>query len=85
MEERVDRLEARLGSQDALVRELRDAVTVTAELEARQSRALLDHAAWLEEHDRAMLEFRENGKILDRRIADLVSAFGEFIRRSENR
>ena len=99
MEERVDRLEARLGSQDALVRELRDAVTVTAELEARQSRALRDHTAWLEEHDLAMkahdasmkahdlamLEFRENGKILDRRIADLVSAFGEFIRRSENR
>jgi len=34
MEERVDRLEKSLGIQDEMVRELRDAVTVTAHLEA---------------------------------------------------
>ncbi len=37
LEERMGRLEKAWGSQDDAVRELRDAVTVTAQLEARQS------------------------------------------------
>lgn len=85
LDERVDRLEARLGSQDELVRELRDAVIVTARLEAQQSRvsrehteAIVAHQKWLQEHDAAM-------KVLDERIVDLVSGFGEFMRRTENR
>lgn len=83
IEERMDRLEAKLGSQDELVRELRDAVTVTAELEARQSKVLREHSHWLEEHDRAMKAHDMAMKVLDERIADLVSGFGEFIRRAE--
>jgi uncharacterized coiled-coil protein SlyX len=35
LEERMDRLEKAWGSQDDTVRELRDAVAVTAQLEAR--------------------------------------------------
>jgi len=81
IEERMTRLEAAFGPQSDLVRELRDAVTVTAELEARQGRVLKDHSAWLVEHDRAMKEHREEMKILDARIANLVSGMGEFMRR----
>ncbi len=87
IEERMDRLERSLGSQDALVRELRDAVTVTAALEARQARALKEHSEWLEahdkgmkEHDARMKEHDERMKMLDARIANLVSGIGEFMR-----
>ena len=81
----MDRLEAKLGSQDELVRELRDAVTVTAELEARQSKALREHSMWLEEHDRAMKDHNLAIEDLDTRIASLVSGFGEFLRRADTR
>lgn len=73
MEERVDRLEKSLGKNDELVRELRDAVTVTAHLEAAQGRLLKEHSKWLVEHNGAM-------KDLDERISRLVSGFGEFMR-----
>ena len=91
VEERMDRLEKRLGKNDELVMELRDAVTVTAQLEARQSKVLKQHSKWLAEHDVALKkhsteleadrkEHNSRMKELDRRIADLVSGFGEFIR-----
>jgi uncharacterized coiled-coil protein SlyX len=73
MEERVDRLEKSLGKNDELVRELRDAVTVTAHLEAAQGRLLKEHSKWLVEHKEAM-------KDLDERISRLVRGFGEFMR-----
>ncbi len=75
------KIEAAFGAQSDLVIQLRDAVTVTAEMEARQSRALKDHAVWLVEHDRAIQEHHENMKTLDGRIAALVSGMGEFMRR----
>jgi len=88
LEERMNKLEKALGSHDALVRELRDAVTVTAQLEARQGRVVKEHGEWLgalelwkEEHARNMKEHDEAMKVLDVRIANLVSGFGEFIRR----
>jgi uncharacterized coiled-coil protein SlyX len=91
IDERMDRLERALGSQDVLVRELRDAVTVTATLEARQARALREHGEWLESHDKAMKEhdarMREHDarmKTLDERIANLVSGIGEFMRRESS-
>jgi uncharacterized coiled-coil protein SlyX len=74
IEERMEKLEKALGSQDTLVRELRDAVTVTAQLEARQGRMLKEHGDWLISHQEAM-------KALDARIANLVSGIGEFMRR----
>ena len=88
LEERMTRLEAAFGPQSDLVRELRDAVTVTAELEARQGRVLKDHSAWLVDHDRSIKEHdewmrkhREEMKSLDARIGNLVSGMGEFMRR----
>ncbi len=95
IEERLGKLETAWGETDPIVRELRDAFTVMSGLEARQSRMLKDHAEWLaghdmamaelrrsgEKHDREMTEIRENGKKLDERIAALVSAIGEFMRR----
>jgi hypothetical protein len=83
IEERMDKIERVFGPQDEMVRELRDAVTVTAQMEARQSRAMRDHAAWLVAHDRGIQELREQGQALDRRISDLVSGIGEFMRRRE--
>jgi uncharacterized coiled-coil protein SlyX len=88
IEERMERLEKALGANDDLVRELRDAVTVTAQLEARQSNVVREHSDWLVAHDRAMREhderMREHDermKTLDQRISNLVSGFGEFMRR----
>ena len=77
----MEKLEKALGSQDTLVRELRDAVTVTAQLEARQGRVLKEHSDWLQSHDRAMKEHADQMKALDARIANLVSGVGEFMRR----
>ncbi len=59
IEDRVAGLEARLGKNDALVMQLRDAMTATAHMEARQSRALKEHAEWLVEHDKAIVESRQ--------------------------
>jgi uncharacterized coiled-coil protein SlyX len=49
IEERMGRLEKAWGSQDDTVRELRDALTVTAQFEARQGRVLKEHSVWLAE------------------------------------
>jgi uncharacterized coiled-coil protein SlyX len=83
IEERMDKIERAFGAQDEMVRELRDAVTVTAQMEAYHSRAMRDHAEWLVAHDRGIQEFREQGRALDRRIPDLGSAIGEFMRRRD--
>ena len=84
LDDRVASLEARLGANDELVKGLREAMTVPASMEARQSRALKDHSEWLSEHDAAIVaskrEFDERMKLLDERIANLVGGFGEFIR-----
>ena len=82
LEQRMDKIEKALGSDDTLVRELRDAVPVTAQLEARQGRLLKEHGDWLDSHDRAMKKHHERMKELDARIASLGSGFGEFIRRT---
>ena len=76
-------LEQRLGKNDELVRELRDAVYVTAELETTHSKRMKElaneaaaHADWLREHQQAMRD-------LDSRIVGLVSGFGGFISRPQ--
>jgi uncharacterized coiled-coil protein SlyX len=81
IEERMDRLEKAWGSQDDAVRGLRDAVSVTAQLEARQGRAIKEHGEWLVALERWKEEHKEAMKDLDVRIAILVSGFGEFMRR----
>jgi hypothetical protein len=88
LEERMDKIEKALGSEDDLVRELRGAVTVTAVLEAQQGRILKEHGEWLVSHDKDMKEHAarmkehdERMKLLDVRIANLVSGVGEFMRR----
>lgn len=83
MEERVDRLEAYFGSQDEMVRSLRDAVTVTAELEAAQSRRMKEHALELAAHADWLKRHESTMKEIDERIADLVSGFGEYLRREK--
>jgi len=81
LEERMQKMEAAFGTQSDLMRELRDAVTITAELEARQSRVLKEHTEWLVFHDKALREHDERMKTIDERIARLVSGVGEFMRR----
>ncbi len=73
LEERMTAMEEAYGTQSDLMRELRDAVTVTAQLEARQGKILTAHGEWLASHDEAM-------KSLDERIANLVSRMGAFMR-----
>jgi hypothetical protein len=81
LEERVTELEKLAGKHDTLLIQLRDAVTVTAELEARQGRVLKGqademaaHADWLRSHQAAMAD-------LDNRISGLVSGIGKLIER----
>jgi hypothetical protein len=81
IEERMQKIEAAFGAQSDLVRELRDAVTVTAVLEARQSRLQKEHGEWLASHEAAMKAHDARMEDLDQRIAGLVSGFGEFMRR----
>jgi len=90
LEERMKKMEDAYGTQSDLMRELRDAVNVTAYLEARQGRVLKEHGEWLEEHeaamkghDAAMKAHDAAMKVLDERIARLVSGFGEFMRRDD--
>jgi uncharacterized coiled-coil protein SlyX len=90
LEERMKRMEDAYGTQSELMRDLRDAVTVTAHLEARQSKVLKDHSDWLMSHDKAMAEHAERMKEhdmamkeLDERTAGLVSGFGDFMRREQ--
>ena len=82
-EERMTRIENHFGRNDDMVRKLRDAVTVTAQLEARQARALKEHTQWLQEHEQGMKEHKQSMKELDKRITNLVSGFGEFMRRNK--
>jgi uncharacterized coiled-coil protein SlyX len=84
LEERMQKIEAAFGAQSDLVIELRDAVTVTASLEARQGRLLKEHSHWLASHEKAMKEHDDRMKTLDERIAGLVSGMGEFMRREKN-
>jgi polyhydroxyalkanoate synthesis regulator phasin len=91
LEERVARLEASRGKDDEMVRELRDAVTATAYMEAAHSRAMKDHAVWLVAHDEAIVaqrqQMKELGERIDQlgeRIDKLVSGIGEFIRQRQN-
>jgi uncharacterized coiled-coil protein SlyX len=97
LEERMTAMEKAYGTQSELMRELRDAVTVTANLEARQGKVLREHGEWLAEHEAARREqeaarrehaerMREHDaamKDLDVRIARLVSGFGAFMRGKE--
>jgi uncharacterized coiled-coil protein SlyX len=97
IEERMDRMEAEYGKQSELMRELRDAVTVTANLEARQGRLVKEHSEWLASHEQAMRDHHArmkdhdarmkdhdtSMKMLDERIVGLVSGFGEFMRRGQ--
>jgi len=71
IEERMDKIEAAFGKQDALVIELRNAVTVSAALEARHEQVMKDHTEWLRGHDQAMLEFREQNRAFHEQTAKL--------------
>jgi L-lactate utilization protein LutB len=55
---------------------IEDALMVMDGLQARQSRALRDHAEWLEEHERAMRVHDRAMAQLDERIEKLLSAMG---------
>jgi len=68
---------------DQWKKEIEDALTVMGGLQARQGRALREHAEWLEEHERAMRAHDRAMTQLDERIGKLVSAMGEFIRREQ--
>jgi hypothetical protein len=66
--------------QQAL-KELQETAIVMSGIQSRQAALLKDHAEWLHSHDLAMTEARERGRETDERIAKLVSAIGELVRR----
>ena len=65
------------------IKEIEETTTVMPTLQARQAAMLEDRAEWLHTHDKAMAETREAGRAPDERIANLVSAIGEFIARQK--
>lgn len=79
VEEQLDATKKVLPKLQAAMKELEEASAVTGHLQARQALLLKGHAEWLHSHDRAMKEIRENGRKIDERIENLVSAIGELI------
>ena len=71
-----------LPSLQSARKELEETAIVMSGIQARQAAMLKEHAEWLQEHDRAMTEARERGRTIDERIAALVSAIGELVRRN---
>jgi hypothetical protein len=70
------------------IKELHETAIVMSGIQSRQAALLLDHAEWLQahdcamaRHDKEMAEARERGRELDERIAKLVSAIGEMMRK----
>jgi hypothetical protein len=63
------------------IKELQETAVVMSGIQSRQAALLKDHAEWLHSHDLAMTEARERGREIDERIAKLVSAIGELVRR----
>jgi hypothetical protein len=75
---------------ETAIRQLQDASTVMAALEARHAVMMKDHAEWLVAHDKAIAEARERGKATDARIEalgeridKLVSGVGAWMRRTD--
>ena len=71
------------------IKELHETAIVMSGIQSRRAALLLDHAEWLQAHDRAMArhdkemaEARKRGRELDERIAKLVSAIGEMPRKA---
>ena len=50
------------------IKELQEPDIVMSGIQARQAVLLKEHAEWLQTHDRAMAEIRENGRRIDERI-----------------
>jgi len=63
-----------------VLKQLQETAIVMNGIQPRQAEMLKDHAQWLQEHDRAIAEARERGRVTDERIEKLVIAIGEFIR-----
>ena len=83
LEKRMTAMEKAYGTQSDLMRELRNAVTVTAEFEARQGKVLKEHGEWLASHQEWLAwheaekrEHAERMKEPDVRIADLIWSAG---------
>lgn len=93
IEERLQAIEQELAELrrqrlQASLKELQDAMTVTAYSQARFERAQQQHQEWLENHrravarhDREMEEIREAGRRTDERIDKLVLAIGQLTAR----
>ena len=63
------------------IKELEEAAIVTAHQQAQLAAQAKDRTEWLQAHDRAIAEIRENGRATDARIDKLVSAIGELLNR----
>ena len=66
------------------VKEMEDAMTVVAYQHARLAENYKSAAEWLESHNKAIVEMRDEAKSrakdIDSRIEKLVSAIGELLR-----
>ena len=85
-----------MKTMEEAIKELQEAAIVMAHLQSRQAKMLKDHADWLQEHDRAMTEFRERldqtrhqdaerGRKLDERIDKLAIEWRERGRQIDER
>jgi hypothetical protein len=70
------------------IKELQETAIVMSGIQARQAELIKDHSDWLHSHDLAVArhdkeiaEARKLGRETDDRIAQLVSAIGELLRK----
>jgi ABC-type phosphate transport system auxiliary subunit len=75
--------EQRLNTLKNANRELQDALTVIAHLEARQSRLSKEQAEYLASHEKRLRQTEQRNQDTDARIEKLVSAIGTLIQKPQ--
>ncbi len=82
-------LEGRPTKMEQIQSQMQDALLVQATLQATESRLLKSHAEFTAKHERNMAEaeahFRQQREVnaeTDKRLAALISAIGELLRRT---
>lgn len=75
--------ESRISALEAARKEIEESLIVMAHLETKQSNLIKEQAEYMAEHEKRLRESEKQNREIDKRIADLVSAIGEWIRRTQ--
>jgi len=75
--------ESRITALEAARKEIEDSLIIMAHLETKQSTLLREQAEYMTIHEKRLRQAEEQNRDVDKRIADLVSAIGEWSRRTQ--